>query len=129
MQCMIDIDETLSARLGPEFRDLSADEVRGRLRALLELALLRLDEATLLGLLEGRALASIEGLAEGMRTLEAILDRVLFFAVASYALLRAPYDPEEARKIFRASYEEARSDIERRSRASAPPATAGGARC
>lgn len=114
MQYMIDIDAALGERLGPEFREVPPDEARARLRALLELALLRADEATLLGLLEGRASAKLDALAGTLRSLEAVLDRVLFYSVASYALARAPYDTGEARRIFRTSYEDARAEIERR---------------
>ncbi len=114
MQCVIDVDESLSTRLGPDFRDTPPEEASARLRSLVDLALLRLDEATLLGLLEGRTSAAIDGLAEGVRYLEALLDRVLFYTVASYALARSPYDHEEARKIFQASYEDARTEAERR---------------
>lgn len=114
MQCVIDIDETLAARLGALVGDAPPGEGRARLGALLDLALSRVDEASRLGLLEGRAEALLGELGARLEAVEALADRVLFFAVASYALARAPADPAEARRIFQTSYEGAREEIERR---------------
>lgn len=111
-QLLVELDETMATKL----REAGAegDQLVPRVRSLLELALARLDEAALLGLLEGRTSALLERLQDDVHYLEALLDRVLFYAVASYALVRAPHDTEEARRLFLTSYEDARRDAERR---------------
>jgi hypothetical protein len=121
MPSLIRLDEKLGARLEEVFGDLPPEELSARLGALVDLALLRLDEATLLGLLEGRTSAALDEVTADVRYLEALVDRLLFYVVATYALARAPYDTEEARRIFQTSYEDARAqagrfapDLERR---------------
>ena len=111
-QCIIDIDESLAGRL--QAAGAVGETLEPGVRTLLDLALSRLDEAALLGLLEGRTSAVLEGLRDDVRYLEALIDRVLFFAVAAYALVRSPHDTREARRLFESGYEDARREAERR---------------